>query len=54
MHQLKEDSSDTRYAIANYVTYANFSVSHQNFLAAITKVTEPKYYHETVKTLAEG
>jgi len=28
---------------------ANFSVSHHNYLATITKVTEPRYYHEAVK-----
>ena len=35
--------------IANYVTCTNFFVLHQNFLAAITKETKPKYYHEAVK-----
>jgi len=28
---------------------ANFSISHQSFLANIMKVTEPRYYHEAVK-----
>jgi len=47
--RLQKESSGTPYPIANYVVCANFSVSHQNFLAAITKVTEPKYYHEAIK-----
>jgi len=38
-HQLQKDSSGTPYPIANYVTSTNFSTSHQNFLATITKIT---------------
>ena len=30
-------------------TCANFSVTRKQFLAAITKVTEPRYYHEVAK-----
>jgi len=37
------------YPIANYVACANFSVYHHNFLAIITKVTEPRHYYEAVK-----
>jgi len=37
------------YPIANYITSSNFFVTYKNFLAAITKVTEPRHYHETVK-----
>jgi len=48
-HQLQDKSLGTPYPIANYVTYANFSISHQNFLTTITKVTEPKYHHEAAK-----
>ena len=48
-HLLQEESSGTPYPIANYVTCANFSVSHNNFLAAIAQVTEPTHYHEAVK-----
>jgi len=48
-HRLQDDSSGTSYPIANYVTCTNFSIFHQNFLAAITKVKEPKYYHEAAR-----
>ena len=37
------------YPITNYVTCTDFSISHQHFLAAITKVIKPKYYNEAVK-----
>ena len=46
---LQKGSSGTRYPITQYVTYANFSASHQKFVAAITKVVEPKFYHEAAK-----
>ena len=46
---LQKKSSGTRYPITHYVTCANFSASHQNFIAAITKVVEPRFYHEAVK-----
>jgi len=36
---LQEESLGTPYPITNYVTRANFSVSHNNFLAAIIKET---------------
>jgi len=42
-------SSGAPYPIVNFVTCSNFSSSHQIFLAAITKIVEPKYYHEAVK-----
>jgi len=38
-----------QYPIANYVTCNTFSITHQNFIAAITKIIEPKFYHEAVK-----
>ena len=44
----KRASSDTRYPILNYITYDKFSVSHQQFLAAITKIVEPRYYKEAI------
>jgi len=37
------------YPIANYVTCTNFSVSHKNFLATITKIKEPKFYNEEAR-----
>jgi len=49
VHQLQWESSGIPYPIANYVMCANFSISYHNFLAAITKVTEPRYYYEVVK-----
>jgi len=48
-HRLQDDSSGTSYPIANYVHCNNFSVSHNNFLAAISKVKEPRYYHEAAR-----
>ena len=44
-----KESLGTPYQIANYVTCTNFSISHQNFPVAITKVTKPKYYDEAIK-----
>jgi len=38
-----------QYSIANYVTSEKFTTSHQIFLAAITKIVEPKYFQESVK-----
>ena len=38
-----------RYPITNYVTSANFSLSHQKYLATITKVVEPRFYSAAVK-----
>jgi len=37
------------YPLKNYVTYKKFSSSHQQFLAAITKVVKPRFYHEVVQ-----
>jgi len=48
-HRLQDDSSGTPYPIANYVTCTNFSVSHKNFLAAITKIKEAKFYNEAAR-----
>ena len=47
-HRFQDDSSGMPYPIINYVTSTNFSIAHQNFIAAITKVPEPTYYHEAV------
>jgi len=44
----QKGSSGTRYPITNYVTSANFSTSHQKYLAATTKVVEPSLYSEAV------
>jgi len=48
-HRLQEESSGMPYPIVNYVTCTNFSISHQNVLATITTVTEPRHYHKVVK-----
>ena len=37
------------YPIVNYVTCANFSDSHNAFLAAIVKIVEPRFYREAAK-----
>jgi len=37
------------YPLHNYVTCAQFSPTHQRFLAALAKVLEPKFYHEAIK-----
>ena len=37
------------YPIINYVTCDKFSNAHRNYLTAITKVVEPRYFHEAVK-----
>jgi len=42
-------SSGTPYPIVNFVTCNNFSKTHQQFLAAITKLVEPEYYHEAAR-----
>ena len=48
-HPPHTSSSGTRYPISNYVTCNKFSSTHQNFLAALTKVVEPKHFQEAVK-----
>ena len=42
-------SSGTLYPIVNFVTCSNFSPAHQTFLGAITKIVEPRFYHEAAK-----
>ena len=37
------------YHIVNYINCENFSNAHRNYLAAITKVVEPRYFHEAVR-----
>ena len=46
---LPPDSSGTPYPLVSYITCNSFSNSHKAFLAAITKIIEPKYYHEVAK-----
>jgi len=38
-----------RHPLKNYVTFTKFFPSHQHFLAAITKVVKPRFYHEAVQ-----
>jgi len=45
---LQKFSSGKPYPIANYVTYAKLSNAYRNYLATITKVVEPRYFHEAV------
>ena len=44
-----QGSSGTPYPIANYVACNKFSSTHQHFLAAITKIVEPRHFHEAVQ-----
>ena len=45
----KKGSSGMAYPMINYVTCTNFSEKYQKFLAAITKIVEPVFYHEAAK-----
>ena len=45
----QKDSSSTHYTLKNYVTFTKFSPTYQQFLSTITKVVEPRFYHEVVK-----
>jgi len=42
-------SSGEPYPIANFITCNKFSDTHQCYLSAITKIVEPKFYHEAVR-----
>ena len=42
-------SSGTPYPIVNFVTCTNFSFAYKQFLAVITKVAEPRHYHEATQ-----
>ena len=46
---IQKVSSGKPYPITNYVTCHNFSEAHKCYLAAITKIVEPKFFHEAVK-----
>ena len=48
-HSCPKEPSGTCYPLHHYVTCKNFSPSHQQVLAAIMKVDEPRFYHEAVK-----
>jgi len=45
----QQKSLGTRYPIANYVSFARFTECHTNFLAALTKIVEPKHFQESAK-----
>ena len=49
MNPLQKVSLGKPYPIANYVDCSNFFDLHRNFLAAITKVVEPKFFHEAMQ-----
>ena len=36
--------SGTRYPIVNYVSFEKFTSSHNNFLAALKEIMEPKHF----------
>ncbi|XP_073290519.1 uncharacterized protein [Primulina huaijiensis] len=44
----KHNPNTCAHPIANYLTYGHFSKSYQSFLAAISSVKEPQFYHEAV------
>ena len=46
---IQKASSGKPYPIANYVTCNNFSDAHRYYLATITKIMEPSFFHEEVK-----
>ena len=41
-------SSGKPYPIAKYFTYNNFFNAHRHFLATITRIVEPRFFHEAV------
>ena len=48
-HPFNKVSSSKSYPIANYVTCEWFSEAYKSYLATITKIIEPRYFHEAVK-----
>ncbi|XP_073271469.1 uncharacterized protein [Primulina huaijiensis] len=44
----KANSAVCSYPISKYLTYSNFSPSYQDYLAAMSSVTEPNSYHEAI------
>ena len=46
---LPKASSGKPYPITHYVTCDKFSNAHRHYLAAISKVVEPGFFHEVVK-----
>jgi len=49
MSSLPKVSSGKPYPIAYYVTCDKFSTTHRNYLAAISKIIEPRFFHEAVQ-----
>jgi len=41
-------SSGKPYPLTRYVTCDNFSNAHKSYLAAITKIVEPRCFHQAV------
>jgi len=37
------------YPLANYIMCSNFSYAHRYYQVVITKVVEPRFFHEAVK-----
>ena len=46
---IQKVSSGKPYPIANYVTCDTFSEAHKCYLAAITKIVEPRFFHEAIQ-----
>jgi len=46
---LQNVPSGNRYLIVNYVTCEKFSSVHKKYLTAITKILEPRHFHETIQ-----
>ena len=46
---IQKVSSGKPYPITNYVTCHNFFEAHKCYFAAITKIVEPRFFHEVVK-----
>jgi len=49
IHLSPKVSLGKSYPIANYVTCDKISPAHKCYMAAITKIVEPRYFHEAVK-----
>lgn len=45
---IASSSSGTRYPLANFVTYSNFSTAHAQFLAAVTMGIEPTRFSQAI------
>lgn len=37
------------YPISHHLSYSNFSPSYQSFVAAISSISEPRFYHDVIR-----